>query len=136
MTNVKQEKTGYRDLALSQRHRTWGFDCPAVDIDFLLIEYDKGEPIAIIEYKHGNATAQYSSHPTYKALMNLGTRAGVPVFCVRYEDSFCAWKVVPLNKIAFAFLSQKTQMNEREYVSFLYRMRGKELPESLLIDIK
>lgn len=36
---VKLEKTCWRDLDLLKRHRVWGWDCPAQDIDFL--EYDK-----------------------------------------------------------------------------------------------
>jgi hypothetical protein len=38
----------WRDEAISQRHRLWGFNCPAVDIDFLMIEYDQGKPAACV----------------------------------------------------------------------------------------
>ena len=37
MAEVRPERTGWRDEKLSQRHRMWGWDCPAVDIDFLLL---------------------------------------------------------------------------------------------------
>jgi len=30
------ERTGFRDEALSRRHREWGINCPAVDVDWLL----------------------------------------------------------------------------------------------------
>lgn len=49
------ERTGWRDENLSRRHREWGFHCPAVDLGFLLIEYDTGE-------------AHSSSHPGERAI--------------------------------------------------------------------
>ena len=84
MQPVKQERTGWRDLRLSQRHRRWGWDCPAVDLDFLFLEYDRGKAVALVEYKHEQAAPQYASHPTYQAMIDLGNRASVPVFAARY----------------------------------------------------
>lgn len=62
-----EERTGWRDQELSNRHRTWGHDCPAEDVDFLLdtqptmfndsfrlVEYYHARPKALIEYKHWN----------------------------------------------------------------------------------
>ena len=64
---VRQERTGWRDEALSKRHRDWGWDCPAIDIDFLMIEYDKGKSVALVEYggktNATNAKENYS-HPS------------------------------------------------------------------------
>lgn len=131
MPEVKEERSGWRDLALSQRHRKWGWDCPAVDLDFLFLEYDKGEPVAIIEYKHERASPQYASHPTYQAMIRLGTRAGVPVFASRYKDDFSVWNVVSLNELATKILPQRKAMTEREWVTFLYQLRGYTPPETL-----
>ena len=50
-STVKKERNGWRDEAISLRHRLWGWDCPCVDIDFLLIEFDKSLPVALVEYK-------------------------------------------------------------------------------------
>lgn len=132
MPNVKRERNGWRDMALSNRHRLWGWDCPAVDLDFLFLEYDRGEPVAIVEYKHENASPQSSAHPTYQAMIRLGDRAGVPVFAVRYEDSFTRWNVVPLTALARNWLASRRQMTEREFVAFLYRLRGYVAPEEML----
>lgn len=131
MPEVKEERSGWRDLALSQRHRKWGWDCPAVDLDFLFLEYDKGEPVAIVEYKHERASPQYASHPTYQAMIRLGTRAGVPVFASRYTDDFSVWNVVSLNELATKILPQRKAMTEREWVTFLYQLRGYTPPETL-----
>ena len=131
MLEVKKERSGWRDLALSKRHRRWGWDCPAVDLDFLFLEYDRGQPVAIVEYKHEMARPQYASHPTYQAMINLGTRAGVPVFAVRYRADFSEWSAVPLNEIARKWLPSKSVMTEREWVSFLYKIRGYTAPAEL-----
>ena len=131
MPEVRPERSGWRDLELNNRHRKWGWDCPAVDLDFLFLEYDKGQPVAIVEYKHERAAPQYASHPTYQAMINLGTRAGIPVFAVRYTDDFENWTVTPLNPIGKTFLRERKNMTEREWVTFLYELRGYTPPESL-----
>lgn len=129
---VKQERTGWRDLELSQRHRRWGWDCPAVDIDFLFLEYDKGKAVAIVEYKNEKAPPQYATHPTYQAIIDLGTRAGVPVFACRYSSDFTTWKVTYLNDVASKYMDNRTiNMTEKEWVVFLYKIRGYQPPESL-----
>jgi len=131
MPEVKPERTGWRDLELSSRHRRWGWDCPAVDLDFLFLEYDKGKAVALVEYKHELAQPQYATHPTYQAMIDLGTRAGVPVFACRYNEGFTEWKVVPLNDVAREWLSERVTMTEQEWVFFLYRIRGYNPPVKL-----
>ena len=132
MREVRPERTGWRDEALSQRHRRWGWDCPAVDLDFLFLEYDRGEPSAIVEYKHENAPTQYASHPSYRALIVLGTRAEIPVFAVRYSDDFVTWRVVPLNDLARSFVPSRVELTEVEWITLLYRIRGHAVPPEVL----
>lgn len=103
-----------------------------MDLDFLFLEYDKGQPVAIVEYKNEHAAVQYASHPTYQAMINLGTRASVPVFAARYSDDFSTWMVVPLNSIAKSWLPERKSMTESEWVSFLYRIRGYVVPRQVL----
>jgi len=129
---VKKERTGWRDLSLSQRHRRWGWDCPAVDLDFLFLEYDRGRAVALVEYKHELAAPQFASHPTYQAMIDLGNRAGVPVFACRYKDDFSEWQVTPLNEIAKTFCRERKNMTESEWVTFLYRLRGYDIPAGVI----
>jgi hypothetical protein len=131
---VKHERTGWRDLRLSQRHRRWGWNCPAIDLDFLLLEYDRGKAVAIVEYKHERAPLQFPMHPSYQALIDLGDRAGVPVFACRYADDFTWWRAIPLNRTAKQWMTDRSRMSEPEWVGFLYRMRGYELPPEVFAD--
>lgn len=135
MYEVKKERTGWRDLSLSQRHRRWGWDCPAVDLDFLFLEYDRGRAVALVEYKHERAPVQHSTHPTYQAMIDLGNRAGVPVFGARYANDFSWWRVSPLNSIARKLIDKQCTYTEVEWVAFLYRIRGYEPPPTLFDDL-
>ena len=126
---VKSEVTNWRDLDLSKRHREWGFDCPAVDVDFLLIEYDMCEPKALIEYKRDTAAPFKSGHPTYKAINKLCHNAGIPFFVVIYDSLFSWFKVIPHSAHAkLYYQNKKSMLTEKEYISFLYDLRGRSVP--------
>ena len=66
----------------------------------------------------------------------MGNRASLPVFAVRYAADFSWWRVVPLNAQAKAWLPERAEMTEREWVTLLYRIRGYELPETVFEDAK
>lgn len=132
MREVRPERTGWRDEALSRRHRRWGWDCPAVDLDFLFLEYDHGKASAIVEYKNEHAAPQYASHPTYQAMIDLGDRAGVPVIACRYSDDFSEWKAVPLNETAKQFLPERAILDEAGWVRLLYKIRGYDVPQKVI----
>ena len=101
-------------------------------MDFLFLEYDRGKAVALVEYKHERARPQYKSHPTYQAMIDLGTRANVPVFACRYADDFSWFKITSLNDIAQEWLPEPIKINEREWVAFLYKIRGYIVPDSVL----
>lgn len=132
MPEVRKERTGWRDEALSRRHRRWGWDCPAVDLDFLFLEYDHGKASAIVEYKNEHAAPQYASHPTYQAMIDLGNKADIPVIACRYADDFSWWRAVPLNEKAKEFISDRQDLSEEEWVRLLYRIRGYNVPQDVL----
>lgn len=125
MREVAPERTGWRDSALSQRHRQWGWDCPAVDIDFLMLEYDCSKASALVEYKNEFAAPQHKSHPSYQALIDLGNRAEIPVFACRYSTDFTNWRVTPLNRKAQEFCPTQRDLTEQEWVALLYKTRGR-----------
>lgn len=88
--------------------------------------------MALVEYKHECAAPQHATHPTYQAMIDLGTRAGIPVFAVRYAADFSWWTVVPLNEIARRWVpTRRERITERERVTLLYEMRGYVPPDSL-----
>lgn len=128
MTMVRQERTGWRDERISARHRQWGYDCPALDIDLLMLEFDTGKAAALVEYKHEDAQIVRTGHPSIQAIQDLADRAGVPAFVVRYSDDFVRWYAIPLNAHARQLLPEPRPLSEPEWVELLYRCRGRELP--------
>jgi hypothetical protein len=70
---MRDEQLGWRDERISARHRTWGCDCPAADIDFLVLEYDGGVASDLVEYKHDNAAVDLES-ASNRALKRLSFR--------------------------------------------------------------
>jgi hypothetical protein len=44
---------------------------------------------------------------------------------------FTNWSVAPLNKKANEFINKTIYINEKEYVKFLYKLRGNQFPEKL-----
>jgi hypothetical protein len=128
--DVKPERTGWRDLGISKRHREWGLSCPATDIDFILTEYSSNRAVAFVEYKNRhakNVVPEKSS--SLKTVVDMGNRLGIPVFAARYTEDYRWWIVHPLNDQARRYLPDvKYFMTELEWVKLLHRVRGVDVP--------
>ena len=133
------------DAIISQRHRSWGFDCPAMDVDFMLIEYDRLKAVAIIDYKHENSTVNTNS-ASARVMSNLADRAGICAYIVVYghseydknglwaaptEDSDMWFQVIALNAEAMERQPKKAKLTEAEYVTWLYELRNRVIPAKL-----
>lgn len=136
MNSWRTERTGWRDAALSERHRLWGFNCPAVDLDFVMLEYNYGAPCALVEYKHKNAQTPDTHHATYRALVLLAdghhkltngkyTHAPLPCFIATYDPESWSFNVLPLNETArkhYTHCTGKT-LSEQRFVRSLHLLR-------------
>jgi len=134
---VKKELTGNRDLAINNRHRTYGWNCPGLDLDFAMIEYDTGLPKALFEYKKYNAPKLSLSHPSIKALATLATNSNIPAFIAWYHEATWSFYIIPLNDEAKKRKIPQT-MTERNFVRLQYWLRGRlsECTEEILADKK
>ena len=137
------ERHNKRDEILSAKHRRWGYDVPAVDIDFLLVEYDRAKVQALIEYRHANG--QVRQDTSIKAITDLADRAGVPFFIVRYyyaDDDGSIWndqqrtidtpahfRITSCNphaeKLWFTH-DTNTWLTEEEFRVWLHKIRGRQ----------
>jgi hypothetical protein len=92
------------ETALSLRHRDWGWNCPAVDIDFILVsgdndpveggmifvEYTNHVAVAIVEYKvEGASPTSYSRRNAICSAIRLE----LPIFEVFYTPDFSSFRV-------------------------------------------
>lgn len=128
---IRRDQTGWRDEAISQRHRAWGVNCPAVDLDLVLVEFNLGLPVALVEYKHSTTPEPNLLHPSYRALRVLAERASLPFFVAHYWPKFWAFRVHPVNKLAAEHFTDGVQLSEREFVRRLYRLRRLALADAL-----
>lgn len=131
---TRGERTGWRDGAISGRHREWGFNCPAVDLDFLVAEYNVGKPVALIEYKHCHARRPVYDHPTYRALTDLADNYApgpLPFLVAFYWPEVWAFRPIPLNQIAKDHFRHGEVLCERDFVRILYRLRRLTLTREL-----
>jgi len=125
---VDAEKWIGYSLMLSDRHRDfWGDDCPAVDADFLLVEYNHGTPVAVVDYKHCAADLSLTNGRNYEALGGLYGHGGgqLPLFIARYWPGTWAFKVLGKNDSTRYILCGEGWMSftEQQYVRMLYRLR-------------
>lgn len=128
MTTWRTERTGWRDEALSERHGHWGFNCPAVDLDFVMMEYNYGKPCALVEYKHKNAKTPNVNHPTYRALVSLADKYSdgpLACFIAIYDPEDWSFIVIPLNDKArwhYSHCAGK-KLSEKRFVKSLHLLR-------------
>lgn len=136
------ERLGWRDEAISKRHRLYGFDCPAVDVDFLMIEYDRGKPVALVEYKHFHAlgpgyqiNTSILLHPSYRALLSLANASKIPFLIAYYHPEVWSFKILPANNRActwFRFSKRNQWIAEYDFVCTLYAIRGSRPEQAIL----
>jgi len=134
------ERHNKRDDIISLKHRTWGFNVPAVDIDFLMIEYDQSIPKALIEYRHINGAIRVDA--SIKAIIALANAANVPFFVVQYyydTDNGKLWKAATVDTPAhFRILAMNPLaeqhwftwddhdfIDEQAYRKWLHEIRGR-----------
>ena len=124
--DVKPETHGFRDESISRRHRMWGFDCPAADLDFVVVEYNIGKPVALVEYKYYLAKLPNMDHPTYRAIRCLADaykNGPLPFFLSFYSRDDWSFRIYSVNEAAKSHFADGEHLSEFEYVQRLYRMR-------------
>lgn len=133
--NVRAERSGFRCEEISRRHREWGWDCPAVDLDFVLVEYNRGKPVALVEYKEKHAQMPSLTHPTMKALSDLADNykhGPLPFFIAFYCSEDWWFRVYPVNEAAKSFFKhcEGQYLSEQRFVKGLYHLRKRALEEA------
>jgi hypothetical protein len=130
---VKPEKYGFRDERLSRRHRLYGVACTMVDLDFIVIEYHLKKVVALVEYKHHRGESSLNlENSNYQALMGMADKADLPFFISFYHPNTWNYIVYPGNMNSFEWIKTKTEMNEQDYVRFLYKIRYINVKQDIL----
>ena len=135
---VSPERSGWREEALSRRHRDWGLACKMVDLDWFAVEYvvrdGAAHPVLVVDYKQ--AAAAWPPDPrdwNAEALGRFYHADGrqIAMVFVRYWRQPWTFLVRPGNAEARRILSDSWVMSERKYVRWLYRVRNIEMPAAV-----
>lgn len=120
---VKPERNHFRCEEISTFHREMGYNYPAVDLDFVLLEFDNAIPMALIEHKYIKAKPALDTKG-YMAMSILATRGQIPFFEVRYNIPITALKVTPINPLAKQILDRVYYYSPNGYKKFLNKLRN------------
>lgn len=132
------ERTGWRDEEISRRHRVWGANIHAVDVDFLLIEHYTGNPAALVEYKHHLAFVgpPNETNINYQAIIKLAQRAWIPFLVVYYWPDIWAFRVYPMNEEGYKHFSPGQELSEAHYVRKMFEIRGQVIEDYVIRDLR
>lgn len=97
-------------------------------------EFDRREPVAIIEYKDRRARLD-SGDANNTTLRRLADRANLPFLIVVYDTDQVQFGVVPMNSQAKGFVPEKQILSEEKYVELLYRIRNRVMPEDIRLQL-
>ena len=150
MYGVTPERNGWRDEAISRRHRLWGISCSAVDLDFLLLEFNYQEPVALVEYKHIKARVAGIDSGRYMALRKLCdgfhkqgasgfVHAPIPCLIAIYDPETWVFRVLPLNQPAkrhYGHVSPDEWLTEYRFVKGLLKLRKSVLTSEDELSLK
>ena len=103
-------------------------NCPAVDLDFVLLEFNHGVPVAVVDYKHCAKANPLEGLNEWaiKAMSSLYNEHGenLPFFVARYWPGSWAFAVLPMNEPSRKWLRDDwTPMTEQQWVTGLHRLR-------------
>ena len=124
----------FQHLALSERHRLWGFNVPCLDLDFLLTEFSTCQAVALVDYKYAESIVrQVPDTAGIRTLRNLAHRANLPAWVAFYRPESWTIQVWCLNDQARAIFGDDwfIPLDEVDYVETLYGMRGLPMPEEV-----
>lgn len=122
--NVTPRRTAYTDQPIRDWHRqAFSSDYPCVDVDCLMVEYDRYTPCAIIEWKHKNAGDIDPRSANMRALWNLAAAAHLPLFVVYWKDGFEAFRVAPYNYYATLWTPRTINMLPDGFIKLIEKLR-------------
>ena len=122
---VRQERTNWRDNKLNDLHNKYGYEFPTDNVEFLMLEYDKSMPVALVDYKRKSNGTEIS-----KSIINFCDNflPQLPYFITSYEiidNALTNIDIIPCNQQAIIEIGYKQNISEKELVKIQYKLREK-----------
>lgn len=131
---MRRHDSGWRDGRLAISHAAYDLDLPLAGMDLPMVEYDRGEALAVINYMRRNQ-AMPRGHDVgraFEALSSLRRDDGpqMPFLTARYDPRNWAFQLFGHNDAARDLLGTRgwLAVTEQHFVRLLYRLRGHTLP--------
>jgi hypothetical protein len=143
MSNTSNETHGYQaDIECGVR------DVPAMDLDFILAEYDRCVPMALIDYKHEHGainfqsanirtltlSATWQATSVHRPLRSLQPRRLVGR-STRRLNTMVPSDTAQQSRAHGAGLpsnDNNTKLSELVFVTWLYELRGRKIPQDIV----
>lgn len=132
---MRRHDTGWRDSLLAARHEQWGHPTPTIGTMLPMVEYDRGQPVALISYHKRGVPLPTGEEVTrvYHALGKLMSQPGVdlPFLTAQYDPRNWAFRLFGHNQAAHDFLGTRdwVVLSEVQFVDNLYRLRQRYMPD-------
>lgn len=134
---MRKTDSGWRDAGLASWHESRGIGCPAPGITFAMVEYDRGQPVGIVNYVRRGETLPRGEDVarTYAGFGELsGPNGPLPFLTAVYDPYNWAMTLYAHNSVARAVADMDgkvTRVSEYEFAAILYRMRGRYIADEL-----
>ena len=129
------ERSGWRDHEISKRHRLWGDDLYAVDVDFCMVEYYSRRGVLLVDYKHFvKKESLYIHTASHDTLAWLADGRDLP-FCIvlyNFDVRPRTFEVIPVNAAAKKYFGKRQILNEEQWVRHQYHLRGLAMTDRTL----
>lgn len=132
--NERKADTGWRDSRLPLIHADWGFDLPLTGMTFPMVEYDRGEALAVINYSRRDQDLPIGrgAAAAYAAFAKLRSPDGnlMPFLTCVYDPRNWAMQLFGHNDAAHRLLGTRNWLpvTELHFGRLLYRLRGRVAP--------
>lgn len=134
---MRKTDSGWRDAGLASWHESRGIGCPAPGMTFVMVEYDRGQPVGIVNYVRRGETLPRGKDVarTYAGFGELsGPNGPLPFLTAVYDPYNWAMTLYAHNPAARALMPtdhKLNQVSEYEFAAILYRMRGRYIADEL-----
>jgi hypothetical protein len=126
---VRRERTDWRDSRLNEEHIEYGYVCPCDNVEFLMVEYDRSRPVALVDYRLRNGVISETSGLLRHLCDNR--HSSIPYFIAEYEfnnEQIQKIAIIPGNETAFNLIGFREGLSEKDLVRLLYDLRESTVP--------
>lgn len=131
---ARRHDSGWRDGRLAITHAAYGLNLPLAGMDLPMVEYDRGEALAVINYVRRDQPLPRGEDVgrAFAALSALRRDDGprLPFLTAQYDPRNWAFRLFGHNSAATELLGTVgwLAMTEQHFARLLYRLRGRVMP--------